>query len=231
MDFAFLWTALQAAAARIPATLSLAFVPFAAGILVGLPTALVRRSSLPVLPNVLAGLVALIKGIPVVLMMLVFFVLASETFDGFMQSLGLPWTFRELDKSLVAGAALTVYATAAMCEVFRGALAAVPQSQYDAAYAAGLTGAQTLRRIILPQMVAPALPMTCNILVALVKSAAIASLVSVVDVMNGAVIAAAGNYRFLEAYIAAALVYWALCLLIENIFRLAEKKCARRFAV
>jgi L-cystine transport system permease protein len=47
--------------------------------------------------------------------------------------------------------------------------------------------------------------------------------VSVVDVMNAAVIAASTNYRFLEAYVAAALIYWALCVIIERVFIALEK--------
>jgi L-cystine transport system permease protein len=48
-------------------------------------------------------------------------------------------------------------------------------------------------------------------------------MVAVVDVMNAAVITATSNYRFLEAYVAAALVYWGICLVIERLFVLLER--------
>jgi L-cystine transport system permease protein len=225
LDFHFLLQALRAAAEKIPATLLLAVLPLAIGTLVGLPMALARHFRVGVLRQTLDILINIIKGVPVVLMLMVFYVLCAQSFDPVMRQLGLPFSFRTLNKGAIAVAALSVYAAAALSEVFRGALAAVPRGQYDASYAAGLSRAQALRRVILPQALPVSLPMGCNVCVALIKAAALASLVSVVDVMNAAVIAAARNYRFLESYIAAALVYWALCVCAEQLFRFAEKRC------
>ncbi|MDR3313747.1 MAG: ABC transporter permease subunit [Oscillospiraceae bacterium] len=224
MSFSFLLTALWAAAQKIPTTLVLAVAPFLIGALVGLPLALARFFRVPVLRRVLNVGVNIIKGVPVALMLMVFYVLCSSFFDPVMQQLHLPFAFRDFNKALIAIAALSVYAAAALSEVFRGALAAVRKGQYDASYAAGLSNAQALRRVILPQALPASLPMACNIFIALIKAAAMASLISVIDVMNAAVNAAGGNYRYLEAYIAAALVYWGLCIAAERLFRLAERK-------
>jgi L-cystine transport system permease protein len=107
--------------------------------------------------------------------------------------------------------------------VFRGALASVKKGQYDAGYAMGLTKAQVLLRIVLPQAIPVSLPMKGNIFIALIKSVALASIVAVIDVMTAAVITANSNYRFLEAYVAAAIVYWGICFVIERIFLALEK--------
>ncbi|MDR0883462.1 MAG: ABC transporter permease subunit [Oscillospiraceae bacterium] len=227
-DLSFLGTALWTAAAKIPATLALAAVPLALGTLLGLPLALARFFRVPVLGKVIQGAVTLIKGIPVVLMLFVFYVVSADAFDPLMQSLGLSLTFRDFPKSLIALAALSIYAAAALCEVFRGALAAVPPGQFDAAAAAGLTRAQVLRRIVLPQALPVSLPMVSNITIALLKAAAMGSVVAVVDVMNAAVIAANANYRYLEAYVAAALIYWGLCFALEKAFGAGEKVLTRR---
>jgi L-cystine transport system permease protein len=66
--------------------------------------------------------------------------------------------------------------------------------------------------------------MVSNITLALVKAVAIASVVSVVDVMTAAVVEASESYRFLEAYVAAAIIYWVICVVIERIFIITEKK-------
>ncbi|MDR1408697.1 MAG: ABC transporter permease subunit [Oscillospiraceae bacterium] len=227
-DLSFLGTALLAAANKIPTTLALALIPLVLGTVIGLPLALVRFYRVPVLGQGIQGAVTLIKGIPVVLMLFVFYVISGKAFDPFMQFLGLPFTFRDFPKSIIAIAALTIYASAALSEAFRGALAAVNPSQFDTGAAAGLTQAQTLGRIVLPQALPVSLPMVSNITTALIKAAAMASLVSVVDVMNAAVISANGNYRYLEAYAAAALIYWGLCFSLEKAFSVGEKVLTRR---
>jgi L-cystine transport system permease protein len=107
--------------------------------------------------------------------------------------------------------------------VFRGALASVKKGQYDAGYAMGLTRAQVLIRIVLPQAIPVSLPMMGNIFISLTKAVSLASMIAVVDVMVAAVVSANSNYRFLEAYVAAAIIYWAICVVIERIFLWLEK--------
>jgi len=230
-SFSFLLTAVIAAARCLPATLVLALCPLAVALPPALLIALARFFRLPVLARLCRWLVTLVKGIPVVLLLMVFYVVCALNFDPLMRALGLPFTFRGADKLWIAVAALSVYAAVGLSEAFRGALESVKPGQFDAACALGLSAGQTLRRIVLPQALPVSLPMVCNILVALVKAAAIASLVGVIDVMNGAVIAATGNYRFLEAYAAAALVYWALCFTIERFFKALEKRFVRQRSV
>jgi L-cystine transport system permease protein len=177
-----------------------------------------------VLSPVFKWAVTIVRGIPIVLILLIFYLLTAYTYDDFMRVLRLPFAFKDLDKSLVAVAALTVAATAGLSEVYRGSLASVKRGQFDAAYAAGLTKIQTLRRIVLPQIVPVTLPMLCNVVIGMLKAAALASMVSVVDVLGGSLIAATENYRYLEAYVAAAIVYWAVAIIIERSFLLLEKR-------
>jgi L-cystine transport system permease protein len=221
-------TALRAAASKIPVTVALAVIPLLIGTAAGLLIALARFFRIRVLAVFFRWLVTVVKGIPVVLLLLVFYVISAGVYDPLMTALGLSFTFKGLNKALIAVAALSVYASIGLSEAFRGALASVKRGQYDAGFAVGLTKIQVLTRIALPQAVPVSLPMMCNILIALTKAAALASMVAVVDVMNAAVIAATGNYRFLEAYTAAALVYWGICLVFERIFSILEKVYARK---
>jgi L-cystine transport system permease protein len=227
-SFSFMLTALRAAAVKIPVTLTLAVIPLLTGLAFGLLIALARFFRVRFLAGLFRWLVTIVKGIPVVLLLLVFYVVSANMYDPLMGALGLPFTFKGLNKAVIAMAALSVYATIGLSEVFRGALGSVKKGQYDAAFAVGLTKFQVLRRIVLPQAIPVSLPMMSNILIALTKAAALASMVAVVDVMNAAVITATGNYRFLEAYVAAAIVYWGLCLVIERVFGVLEKISARK---
>jgi L-cystine transport system permease protein len=227
-SFSFLLTALAAGAQKIPVTLLLSAAPMLSGCVLGLCIALVRFFRVPALAFLFRWVVTIIKGIPVVLILLVFYVWAAFFYEPVMRFFGIQAAFKNLNKVFIAIAALSVYAVAGLSEAFRGGLASVKKGQFDAAYASGLTVRQTLWRVALPQMLPASLPMIGNIFIALTKAAALASMVSVIDVMNAAVISANGNYRFLEAYIAAALIYWAICVGIEKLFSALEKHFARK---
>jgi len=222
-SFSFMLTALRIAAAKIPVTLVLAIWPLVIGIVFGLLIALIRFFRVPVLSSLFRGLVTVIKGIPVVLLLLVLYVLCASVYDPFMRFLGLPFSFRTLNKAIIFVAAVSVYSSVGLSEVFRGALASVKKGQYDAGYAMGLTRAQVLIRIVLPQAIPVSLPMMGNIFISLTKAVSLASMIAVVDVMVAAVVSANSNYRFLEAYVAAAIIYWAICFVIERIFLWLEK--------
>ncbi|MDR2404579.1 MAG: ABC transporter permease subunit [Spirochaetaceae bacterium] len=226
-SFSFMLIALRAAVSKIPVTVTLAIFPLFIGLVLGLLIALARFFKVRGLAFIFRWLVTIVKGIPVVLLLLVFYVVTANVYDPLMSALGLSLTFKNLNKAIIAVAALSVYSSIGLSEVFRGALASVKKGQYDAGFAVGLTKFQVLRRIVLPQAIPVSLPMMCNILIALTKAVALASMVAVVDVMSAAVITATSNYRFLEAYIAAALVYWGICLVIERVFAALEKIAAR----
>jgi L-cystine transport system permease protein len=227
-SFSFLFEALRAGASAIPTTLLVAILPLVVGAFLGLLVALARFFSVRGLHHVLRWIVTIIKGIPVVLILLVLYVAMAGIFDPVMQSLGLDFTFRNMHKEIVAMVAFLIYASTALSEAFRGALASVGKGQFEAGYAAGLTRTQLLIRIILPQALPVSLPMVSNITLALIKAVAIASVVSVVDVMTAAVVAASESYRFLEAYVAAAIIYWVICVVIEQAFGIAEKRFNRK---
>ncbi|GHV49018.1 L-cystine transport system permease protein TcyM [Clostridia bacterium] len=222
-DFAFFGKAALEGVKALPVTFEIAILPIIFGTVFGLPIALVRFFRIRFLSPLFKWLVTFIRGIPVVLILLIFYLVTAHTYDDIMQSLHLPFQFKDLSKSLVAVAALTVASTAALSEVYRGSLAAIKKGQFDASYAVGLTKMQTLRRIILPQVVPVTLPMLCNVIIGFIKAASLASMVSVVDVLQGSLIAATENYRYLEAYVAAAVVYWAISVIIERGFLVIER--------
>jgi L-cystine transport system permease protein len=229
MDFWFMLTALRSGIVRIPATLILAILPLIIGGVFGLLFALARFYNVRVLARILKWVVTVVKGIPVILVLLIFYVTIAAYFDPLMAKLGLPWTFKYVNKGFVMVLAFSLYATVGLSEAFRGGLTSVRSGQFDAAASIGLTRTQTLFRVVLPQAIPVSLPIIGNILISLTQAGAIGSVVAVIDVMNGAVMSATSNYRFLEAYIAAALIYWVLCIVIAWIFKQAERRMSRRF--
>jgi L-cystine transport system permease protein len=114
--------------------------------------------------------------------------------------------------------------TASFSEVFRGAIYAVNYGQVEAALAVGMTTAQAYRRILLPQALLVALPNISNSTLTLIKSSSLVFIMTVQDIMARAKVAASIGYQYLEAYVDVLIIYVVICLAVENLFHLMEKK-------
>ena len=116
-----------------------------------------------------------------------------------------------------------------MGELMRAAYLSVDPGQRDAALSAGMTEAQAFIRITLPQAAAAALPNLCNALTALMKEGALAYTIGMIDMMGQGSLIIARNFGAygLETWIALALIYWALTVIIERGFRAAESRLSR----
>ncbi|MDR3335796.1 MAG: ABC transporter permease subunit [Treponema sp.] len=225
MDFSlmFMLTALKAAAVRVPITLAIAGSALIIGALFGILIALARFFRVRFLAPVLKWTVTIVKGIPVILIIIAIYIITADHFNNMMEYLGIDFTFRNLNKAIIAIVALSIPAAVGLSEAFRGALASVGKGQYDAAYSVGHTHLQLLWRIVLPQALPVSLPTVCGYSLGLTKAVSLASMITVLDVLNGALQTANGNYRYLEAYLAAAIVYWMICVVIENTFTVLER--------
>ncbi|MCX7772071.1 MAG: amino acid ABC transporter permease [Clostridia bacterium] len=223
-DLSFMLVALKAALRYTPTTLLLALVPLVIGLVFGTLIALIRVFHVKWLHQLSKVFVVVVKGIPVVLLLLITYFTVIQIWDVLADKLGLSLHAKDIDMKWVAIVALSFFAIVNISEAVRGALVSVGKGQYEAAYSIGLSKLQTLRRVVLPQAFPVAIPMLSSSLIGLIKGSSLAFMVSVTDLMNGALIQATANYKFLEAYIAAAIVYWGLCILIEKCSYMLEKR-------
>jgi len=121
--------------------------------------------------------------------------------------------------------ALSLLYSAQLAEIIRSSLLTVGRGQYEAALSMGLTPFKAMLRIVIPQAIVIALPNLGNSFIALLKEGALAFTIGLIDVMGKGNLIIALNYGgyALETYIALAIVYWAVTLLIEGLFKLLEK--------
>ena len=105
---------------------------------------------------------------------------------------------------------LTLNYTAYMSEVYRSGIAAVARGQSEAAMSLGLRPSLTFRKIILPQAFRIVLPALGNYLIALFKDTALASVVTVQELMFSGQIIAARNYQYFTIYTITAMLYFAV---------------------
>ena len=120
---------------------------------------------------------------------------------------------------------LSMLYSATMAEIIRSAYLALGRTQYEAALSIGLTPAQAIRRVMLPQGLVVALPNLGNSLISLFKEGSLAFTIGLIDMMGAGNLIISRNYGAysLETYLALAAIYWALTLIIEKIFLKLEK--------
>lgn len=226
-EFSFVLVSLRAIIKALPVTAELTLIPLVVGIILGLPFAIVRRFRVPVMAVGLSFFSNVIKGIPAILLVLMTNYLILKPIDFLAQTHSWAVPLQSMDKIYIGITALSLYSVVQITESFISALSSVDAGQYEAAYSVGLSRRQTLTRIVLPQAIPAALPLLCNNFIGLIKSSSIVYLISVNDILGAAINSAAINFRYLEAYIAVALVYWVICATVERSFIFLERKYMR----
>ena len=156
---------------------------------------------------------AVTKAFPANLILLICVMVYTYTFNDIIALLHLDITIRDVNLIYIAILGLIIVTLPGTSEVLRSGLLAIPRGQFEAGYAVGMTAFQTFRDIILPQMFRVIIPMLTNSTLSLMKATALVNVMGVSDILKGATDAA------MDAYVAAALVFWVLGFLIEKVGR------------
>lgn len=144
-----------------------------------------------------------------------------------VDAVGSDFDINSIPAIVFAFIAFSLNSAAYMSETIRSSIEAVDKGQMEACYSIHLTTAQALRRVILPQAFIIALPPLGNSLLSLVKDTSLAFSISVVDVMAGAKIVGSRSFRFFEVYIVVSLIYWLVCIVIEQLLNIVERRMRR----
>lgn len=146
---------------------------------------------------------------------------------------GLPtlfWALFKIDindwsKVFYVVTALGLLFSASAAEIMRSSYLAVPAGQREAALTSGLTEAEAFRRIILPQAFVISIPNLGNSFIVLLKEGSLAFTIGLIDVMGKGNLIISLNFGAyaLETYIALAIIYWTLTILLEQLFKKIEK--------
>lgn len=202
----------------VPNTLGLALVIMILSVAFGAVLALIRSYKVPILDKFVVIFISFMRGTPLLVQLYIAYYALPEGAVFVANLFNL-----KLDPNSVSPifSVLFTYSlnlSAFQAENIRGALASVEFGQMEAAYSVGLTTFQAFIRIIFPQALIVAVPNLCNAYIGTIKALSLAFMVSVVDILAKAKICAALNFRYIESYVAAALVYWILCIILTYIF-------------
>jgi polar amino acid transport system permease protein len=197
-------------------TVLLSALAFAGGGALGLAVALLRVSPRLALRTAAIVYVRVFQGIP---LLIVLFLM-----------LFLPGVF-DIQVSALAAAAigLSVNASAFLGDIWRGCIEAIPQGQWEAAFALGLNRLQCLRLVVGPQAVRISLAPTVGYLVQLIKATSLASVIGFTELTRGGQLLINVTYRPFLIFAIVAAVYFALCWPLSKASRSLERRLANQY--
>ena len=120
-----------------------------------------------------------------------------------------------------------MYSGAYVSEIVRGAVQSVDNGQNEAARSLGLSSAQTMMHVIVPQALVRMIPPLGNEFIALIKNSSLVSLLTITDLMHEGQKIISVSYRSLEVYLAIACVYFVLTNLTGMALKRLESKLRR----
>jgi polar amino acid transport system permease protein len=123
--------------------------------------------------------------------------------------------------------ALGLYHSGFIAEIVRGGLNAIPRGQYEAAEAIGFSFSQSVRYILLPQLLRIIAPSLVNETVSLVKNTSLALAIGVADITYQARYIDYASFRGVEALMAITVFYLVLCTAISSLGHLLQRRLAR----
>ncbi len=206
-------------------------------IVLALLGALARLSRNPVAYAVAGFYVSFFRGTPLIVQMFLLYLalppvgrnLAAEYSwlpEGFDQAL-------VLDAAMAGTIALGLNYGAYMTEIFRSGIQSVAGGQGEAADALGMTYSQKMRKVVLPQAFRVVIPPTGNEFIAMMKDTALVSFLGVTiasaEVFRRSQLVGKADFKNLEAYVAAALVYWGLTVAFTMLQSRLERRIGRGY--
>ena len=191
-------------------TLALTALAFAGGGAIGLAVLALRIAPLRALRWLAVGWIQAIQGTPLLGILFVIF-------------FGLPLFGFNVSRWVAATVALSVYAGAFLAEIWRGAVAAIPEGQWEAASALGLARLAQLRLVILPQALTIAIPPTVGFLVQLIKNTSLASIIGMIELSRRAQLVNGATFAPFTVYGVTAVLYFCLCFPLTRWSRSLER--------
>ncbi|MGV2101041.1 ABC transporter permease [Rhizobium sp. 21-4511-3d] len=218
MDIEFLTSTMVTLLKAVPTTLMLFSLSIFFGGLLALVIVSMRVSGNPILSGFAKGYIFVFRGSPLLIQMfLVFYGLGQF---GFIRYSFL-WPFLR-EPVVCAVLSLALCTAGYSAEIFRSGIRAVSPKEIEAARAIGMSGFLMVRRIIAPIAFRHALPAYSTEIVLMMKSTALASLVTVWEVTGVAQRLISQTYRTMEVFLCAALIYLVLNFLILQAMALLE---------
>lgn len=210
------------AAKGAPTTLLISLVAVFIGLILGLLVAMAKMSRFKILRGIATIYVDILRGTPLLVQVLILAYgipqIISEWFG-----VSFHWEI----KILIGFIACGVNSSAYMAEIIRSGLQAVDIGQTEAARSLGMSSAQTMRYIIIPQAFKIIVPALGNEFIALIKETAILSVAGIVEITRRGQLWASQSFLSFQAYIGVAVIYLIMTITLSRIVAYLERRMAQ----
>ncbi len=192
-------------------TLYISLASLGLSLLIGILSALLHSSNILVLRYLSKFYVAIIRGTPLIVQIYLFFYIVGTAFG--------------MDNRFLSGVIiLSVFEGAYISEIIRGSLSSIDKTQIEAGKAVGFTKTQSLRYIILPQLITRTLPALSGQFASIIKDSSLLSIIALVELTQTIREITSINYKLFEAYFVLGILYLALTLPISLFSKRMERK-------
>ena len=203
-------------------TVQLTAIASVGGLFFGTLLALARLSPVKPLAYVAAGYVNLMRSIPLVLVLFWFFFLMPNVLQAITGGERPP----QIGAERTAIITFIMFEAAYFCEIMRAGIQSIPRGQVYSAYALGLTYAQSMRLVVLPQAFRNMIPVLLTQTIILFQDTSLVYVISATDFTGAASKIAQRDGRLIEMYTFVAVVYFVLCYTLSYAVKLLQKKIA-----
>lgn len=195
-------------------TLSLFFIVLILSVPGGLLLALLRLSKNRIISTIVDAYVYIMRGTPLMLQILFIY-------------FGLPFLSPDIqfDDSTTAIIAFVLNYIAYLCEIFRSGIQSIPKGQYEGAKVLGFSYVQTMRKIILPQVIKRVLPPLANETITLLKDTSLVYILAMNDVLRITRNIVQRDFD-ISAFIVAGVFYLIMTFILTKFYEYLEKRFA-----
>ncbi|CAG0997161.1 Glutamate/aspartate import permease protein GltK [Burkholderiales bacterium] len=195
-------------------SIELTLIAMLGGILLGTLLALMRLSSHRWLNLPAAGYVNTMRSVPLVMVILWFFLLIPLVIG------------RPLGAEISAIITFTLFEAAYYSEIMRAGIQSIPRGQVGAGFALGMSYAQTMRLVVLPQAFRNMLPVLLTQTIILFQDTSLVYAIGAYDLLKGFEIAGKNFNRPVETYLVAAVLYFAICFSLSMLVKRLQTRIA-----
>ncbi|WP_418222901.1 amino acid ABC transporter permease [Clostridium isatidis] len=188
------------------------------GLLVGVirtipvPERGIKKVFLKIINVILSVYIEFFRGTPMIVQSMVIYY-------GSAQFLGI-----DINRIVAALFIVSINTGAYMSEIVRGGIVSIDKGQFEAAHAIGMSHAQTMFNVILPQVIRNILPATGNEFVVNIKDTSVLNVISVSELFFQTKSIAGNNFKYFESFSVACIIYLVLTFTITRILRAIERK-------
>ena len=194
-------------------TIWISFVSGFIGLVIGLITGLCRLSPNPALRGLAVFYIELIRGTPLLVQIFIFYFFIG--------------TVLNLDRLVAGVGALALFVGAYTAEIIRAGIQSIAKGQTEAARSLGMTAAETMLHIVLPQAFKRVLPPLAGQFISLIKDSSLVSVIAITDLTKSGREIITSSFATFEIWFTVALLYLVVTSLLSQLLFWLERRFAR----